>query len=81
MKCKDRGVLFYEIVNFPIRKRNFRVWGPIGGFWEPSREKKRRFQMFLQSPLLGEKKVRALFFSRKKRTFGEDGERSNLSTG
>ena len=34
----------------------------------------------LQAPLSGEKKVRALFFSRKKRTFGGEGGRSNLST-
>ena len=44
-------------------------------------EKKRENQMFLQSPLSGEKKVHALFFSRKKRTFGEEIEECVLAWG
>ena len=45
------------------------VWSPLGAPGE----------MFLQSPLSGEKKVRALFFSRKKRTFGGEREDAQIS--
>ena len=45
------------------------VWSLLGA---PG-EKKRENQMYLQSRLSGEKKVHALFFSRKKKnTFGGD---------
>ena len=46
----------------------FVVWSLLGA---PG-EKKRENQMYLQSTLSGEKKVHALFFSRKKNTFGGD---------
>ena len=39
------------------------VWSLLGAHGE----KKRENQMYLQSPLSGEKKVQALFFSRKKK--------------
>ena len=41
----------------------FVVWGLLGA----AGEKKRENQMFLQSPLSGEKKVQGLFFPPKKR--------------
>ena len=53
------------------------VWSPLGA---PG-EKKRENQMYLQSPLSGEKKVQALFFSRKKyiwRGFNIKGAFNNL---
>ena len=64
MKPNSREVFFDEMVDFLIRKHNFggRVRKERSG--KPPREK-RGFQIFLQSPLSGEKKVRALFFSRK----------------
>ena len=55
MKPNSREVFFDEMVDFLIRKHNF------GGRVRKERSgkhlgKKRRFQMFLQSPLSGEKK-------------------------
>ena len=50
MKVRDRRHFFHEIVDFPIRKRHFRVRGWSGAFWEPlDRKKKRDNQMYLQN--------------------------------
>ena len=48
VKCRDRRCVFYEMIDFPIRKRHFLVWWSVGGPWEPPGRKKRRNQTFLQ---------------------------------
>ena len=48
VKRRDRRCVFYEMIDFPIRKRHFLVWWSVGGPWEPPGRKKRRNQMFLQ---------------------------------
>ena len=71
VKRRDRRCVFYEMIDFPIRKRHFLVWWSVGGPWEPPGRRKRRNQMFLQSPLSGEKKCEH-FSSSEKRTFGRE---------
>ena len=50
VKRRDRRGVFYEMIDFPIRKRHFLVWWSVGGPWEPPGRKKRWNQMFLQIP-------------------------------
>ena len=47
MNRRKEKHFFYKIVNFPIRKRHFRVRGWSGAFWEPLERKKRENQMYL----------------------------------
>ena len=48
MNRRKKKRFFYKIVNFPIRKRHFRVRGWSGAFWEPLERKKKENQMYLQ---------------------------------
>ena len=49
MKSRDRRNFFYKMVDFTIRKRDFRVRGWSGASWESlERKKKRGNQMYLQ---------------------------------
>ena len=40
VKRRDRRCVFYEMIDFPIRKRHFLVWWSVGGPWEPPGRKK-----------------------------------------
>ena len=42
MKGRGRGRFFYEMVDFPIRNRQFRVSGWSGAFWEPLETEKKK---------------------------------------
>ena len=53
MKVRDLRHFFPEMVDFPIRKRHFRVRGWSGAFWEPLERKKRQNQMYLYAPVGG----------------------------
>ena len=58
------------MVDFPIRKWDFWVCGWSGAFWGALERKKRENQMYLQSPLSGEKKCKHFSSPEKKGTFG-----------
>ena len=66
VKRRDRRCVFYEMIDFPIRKRYFLVWWSVGGPWEPPGRKKKETKCSYSRPYRAKKKVRALFFSRKK---------------
>ena len=74
VKRRDRRCVFYEMIDFPIRKRHFLVWWSVGGPWEPpGRKKKTKPNVPTVAPIGRKKKknVQALFFSRKKEHFVE----------
>ena len=48
IKTEDKTTCICKMVDFPIRKWDFRVCGWSGAFWEPLERKKRENQMYLQ---------------------------------
>ena len=79
MKRTSRRLFFHEMVDFSIRKLYFGSC-PEGAFWEAP-ERKKRLPNILTVALIGRKKSASTFLLPKKRTFGGEGGRSNLSTG
>ena len=51
IETDDKRTCVYKMVDFPIRKWDFRVCGWSGAFWEALERKKRENQMYLQNYL------------------------------
>ena len=68
VKRRDRRCVFYEMIDFPIRKRHFLVWWSVGGPWEPPGRKKDETKCSYSRPYRAKKKCEH-FSSPEKKTF------------
>ena len=60
------------MVDFPIRKQDFRVHGRSGAFWEPQERKKEKTKCSYSRPYRGEKKSASTFLPPEKKEHLED---------
>ena len=66
MKSRDRRNFFYKMVDFPIRKRDFRVRGWSGASWEPLERKREETKCIYSRPYRTKKSASTFLLPKKK---------------
>ena len=66
IKTEDRRTCISQMVDFPIRKRDFRVRSWSGAFWEPLERKKEKTKCIYSRPYRAKKSASAFLLPKKK---------------